>query len=132
MASDEERVAALRAVATTNDPKLKRLERVDSLTAAPARTMSEMTGRETIYFALIEALHRSDIVHLPGTVAFFELLRENRVSLDRKGRTEYLQGLVGVSVREQVGTPGSLPDDVGAAGDSKKWWQFWKRSGGES
>lgn len=127
MTADEDRVAALRTVATTNDPKLQRLARVDSLTAAPARTMSEMTGRETIYFALIEALHRSDVVHLPGTVTFLDLLRENRVSLDRKGRKEYLQGLVGTSIREEgaVGTPGSLPPSTP---DSKRWWQFWKRN----
>lgn len=128
MAIDEDRVRALRTIATTNNPQLKRLERVDGLTAPPERTMSEMTGRETVYFALIESLHRSQIVDLPGTVSFLTLLRENRVSLDRKGRKEYLQALVGISVKEDataIGTPGSLHDNP----DKKRWWQFWKNAG---
>ena len=80
-----DRVAALKESATTNDPRLQRLNRVDGLARAPERTMSEMTDRETVYFALIEATHRNGIVNLPGTVSFLSLLRENRVSLDRKG-----------------------------------------------
>ena len=122
----DDRLAALHTEATTNDPRLKRLEKVDGLIAPPERTMSEMTDRETVYFALIEAIHREGIVELPGTVEFLRLLRENRVSLDRKGRREYLQGLIGTTAREDpgsVGTAGSLRD----APDKKRWWQFWKK-----
>ncbi len=122
----DDRLTALRREATTNDPRLQRLARVDGLTAPPERTMSEMTDRETVYFALIEALHREKIVELRGTVEFLRLLRENRVSLDRKGRREYLQALVGTTAREdpdRIGTPGSLHD----APDKKRWWQFWKK-----
>jgi len=126
MSISDDRLSALRQEATTNDPRLQRLARVDGLTSPPERTMSEMTDRETVYFALIEALHREKIVELPGTVEFLRLLRENRVSLDRKGRREYLQGLIGAVAREDpssVGTPGSLHD----APDKKRWWQFWKK-----
>lgn len=126
MAISDDRLKALRQEATVNDPRLKRLEKVDTLAAPPERTMSEMTGGESVYFALIEALHQEKIVELPGTVEFLRLLRENRVSLDRKGRREYLQGLVGTTARENaehLGTPGSLND----APDKKHWWQFWKK-----
>lgn len=127
--SDDRRLAALRETATTNDPRLQRLSRVDGLTAPPERTMSEMTAQETVYFALIEAIHRSGIVNLPGTVSFLSLLRENRVSLDRKGRREYLQGLIGTVAAatepDRVGTSGSLRDDS----SKKRWWQFWKKEG---
>lgn len=129
--TDPDRVAALKESATTNDPRLQRLDRVDGLARAPERTMTEMTARETIYFALIEAIHRNRIVDLPGTVSFLSLLRENRVSLDRKGRREYLQGLIGTVAAttdpDRVGTSGSLDD----AGNKKRWWQFWKKEGGE-
>ena len=126
MSISDDRLSTLRKEATTNDPRLQRLARVDGLTSPPERTMSEMTDRETVYFALIEALHREKIVELPGTVEFLRLLRENRVSLDRKGRREYLQGLIGAVAREDpssVGTTGSLHD----APDKKRWWQFWKK-----
>jgi len=126
-----DRVAALKESATTNDPRLQRLNRVDGLARAPERTMSEMTDRETVYFALIEAIHRNGIVNLPGTVSFLSLLRENRVSLDRKGRREYLQGLIGTVAAttepDRVGTSGSLDD----AGNKKRWWQFWKKEGSD-
>lgn len=126
MAIPEDRLKALRQEATVNDPRLKRLEKVDTLAAPPERTMSEMTDRQSVYFALIEALHQEQIIELPGTVEFIRLLRENRVSLDRKGRREYLQALVGTTARENVdrlGTPGTLID----APDKKRWWQFWKK-----
>jgi hypothetical protein len=125
MAISDDRLATLRSEATVNDPRLQRLARVDGLTAPPERTMSEMTGGESVYFALIEALNREEIVKLPGTVEFLRLLRENRVSLDRKGRREYLQALVGTAREDpdRVGTTGSLHD----APDKKRWWQFWKK-----
>jgi len=125
----DDRLAALKTSATTNDPRLQRLGRVDGLTAPPERTMSEMTAQETVYFALIEAIHRNGIVNLPGTVEFLGILRENRVSLDRKGRREYLQGLIGTVAAatepDRVGTSGSLRDDS----SKKRWWQFWKKGG---
>ena len=127
----DDRLAALKTSATTNDPRLQRLGRVDDLTAPPERTMSEMTAQETVYFALIEAIHRNGIVNLPGTVEFLGILRENRVSLDRKGRREYLQGLIGTVAAttepDRVGTSGSLDD----AGNKKRWWQFWKKEGSD-
>jgi len=114
------------------DPRLKRLEKVDRLADANvAQTMTELSPNEAIFFAALRAMDEEQIVKIPGTIAFFEELQKNRVSLDRKGRKEYLQGLIGSVPRgrediESVGAGASLPKEE----DKPSIWrrlQFWRR-----
>lgn len=110
------------------DPRLKQLEKVDRLADLSGPRMTEMSNDEAIDFAILEALHHQKILEIPGCVKFIETLRENRVSLDRKGRKEFLQALVGTTSSgktniEQVGTPGSMHPTE----EKRSWWKFWQK-----
>jgi len=120
--------AVLEQKVSDRDPRLKQLEKVDRLADTSGPRMTEMSNDEAIDFAILEALHHQKILEIPGCVKFIETLRENRVSLDRKGRKEFLQALVGTTSSgktniEQVGTPGSMHPQE----EKRSWWQFWKK-----
>jgi hypothetical protein len=107
---------SLRQNISSCDPALKRLEKVDVLGRHPDITLTELSRDEGIIFAVIEALSkmetlkREEGVRLPGVVEFFNLLRLNRVALDRKGIDEYLKAIIGQpqTAFPQLGNPGSL------------------------
>lgn len=110
------------------DPRLKQLEKVDRLADTSGPRMTEFTNDEAIDFALLEALHDQKIIEIPGCIKFIEALRENRVSLDRKGRREFLQALIGTTAGgktnvEHVGVPGSMQPPQ----EKRSWWQIWKK-----
>ncbi|QSZ66417.1 hypothetical protein RJ40_02345 [Methanofollis aquaemaris] len=110
------------------DPRLKQLEKVDRLADSSGPRMTELTNQEAIDFAILEALNDQKIIEIPGCIKFIEALRENRVSLDRKGRKEFLQALIGTTSGgktnvEHVGVPSSMHPPE----EKRSWWKFWKR-----
>jgi len=110
------------------DPMMRRLDMAGTLAPNPSTDLTELSRDETLVFALIETIHKADIIKMDGMLVFFDTLRQNRVSMDRKRVSEYLKALMGVSGGSiepgNYGSPGTLSDDEPGR---KKKWQFWKR-----
>jgi hypothetical protein len=108
------------------DPRLKQLEKVDRLVEPAGPRMTELSNDEAIDFAILEALNDQKIVEILGCIRFIEFLRENRVSLDRKARKEFLQALIGSTSKTDVSLVGA-PGTMQPPQEKKSWWQFWKK-----
>lgn len=106
---------SLEAQKGIENPDMHRLRQADNLIADPVNDLTELSNDECIDFALIEALHKGGIINLSGTMAFLELLKRNRASLDRKRVDEYLKAVVGQTqplptAYSQIGAPGSFTE----------------------
>lgn len=100
-------------VGQVNDPQLKQLDMVSVLGRDASNTLTELSYDEVIDFAIIEAIHKEGILDLSAVVTFINLLKTNRVALDRKGVSEYLKGIIGQPVRDfaPYGMPGTVEED---------------------
>lgn len=114
--------------ANVHDPLLRRLEMVQVLATDPKNDLTELSEDESIDFALLEALHNSDVIKLNGVMDFFMVLKRNRVSLDRKRTNEYLKGLIG-QVNGQLqptmyyGSPGTVEPEKKSILDKVMFWR---------
>lgn len=114
--------------ANVYDPSLRRLEMVQVLAQNPKSDLTELSEDECIDFALIRALHVSEVIKLDAVIMFFDYLKENRVSLNRKRTEEYLKGLIG-QVNGQIqqgayyGAPGTIEPEKKSIADRLMFWR---------
>lgn len=109
--------SSLDSMKAIDNPDLHRLKQADKLLPDPDNNLTEFSNDECIDFALIEALHKAQIINLSGTMVFFDVLKRNRTALDRKRTDEYIKAVIGQvqplpMSYSQVGAPGSFGDEI--------------------
>jgi hypothetical protein len=114
--------------ANMHDPVLRRLEMLQVLAQDPKNDLTELSFDESIDFALIEAIHRMKVLKLDGVIQFFEILKQNRVSLDRKRVNEYLKGIIGqvngqLQPVQYYGSPGTVEPEKKSILDRMMFWK---------
>lgn len=117
----------IREDANMLDPLLRRLEMVQVLARTPKTDLTELSEDECIDFAILRALHDSNVIRLDAVMLFIDYLQANRASLDRKRVNEYLKGLIG-QVNGQLqpamyyGSPGTIEEKKGLM-DKLMFWR---------
>ncbi|WOF15996.1 hypothetical protein F1737_04400 [Methanoplanus sp. FWC-SCC4] len=118
----------IREDATAYDPLLRRLDMVQVLGRDPDNTFTELSDDEAIEFGILESLHNSDVIKLDGVMIFFQLLKRNRVALDRKGTDEYIKALVGqingqIQPHTYYASPGTVEQEKTGIMDRIMFWR---------